>query len=91
MTEHFNKINYLGKVSDLCSSSFCVMVSMSPLPSFGIEDYIRPECLLHNIMNYANKWCKCCFEDYSIVDFIFIAKIHLFCDFLIFEIERSEN
>lgn len=37
MTEYFNKINSLGKVNDHCSS-FCVMVSMSLLPSFDIEE-----------------------------------------------------
>lgn len=79
MTEYFNKINYLGKVSDLCSSSFSVMVPNVP---FGIEDYyISLQCLLNNNMNYANKQYKYCFKDYSTANFIFIAKTHLFCDF----------
>lgn len=63
---------------------------MSLLPFLGIKDYISLEYLLHNIMNYANKRCKYCFKDYSPVNFIFIAQIHLFRDFFLIEIE-AEN
>lgn len=62
---------------------------MSLLPSPGFKDYISLEYLLHNIMNYANKRCKYRFKDHGTENFIFIAQIHLSCDFLI-EIE-AEN
>lgn len=68
---------------------FVQWLQMSLLSSLGIKEYyINLEYLLHD-MNCANRRYKYCLKDYSTVDFIFIARIHLLCHFLITETEAG--